>query len=156
VRRYRGPGTKPEPPGQLPRTRRELRDLLRYRRALGPNPRIPLIVPIANRSRRGYITLLLPARYNALTTEPTQLSGNVTVVGKIVFRDLRRPIEGQPSPAVYVDRETVSEFSAALRLAPASVLRRLSLDRASAPEAVDREARFQAPTAVIIPLAIYQ
>ena len=72
VRQYRGPGEAPASPAQLPRTRAEQRDLLRYQRALGSDPRIPLIVPVAKRSRRGNITFLLPTRYNALTTEAIQ------------------------------------------------------------------------------------
>jgi hypothetical protein len=98
----------------------------------------------------------MPARYRSLAHEASLLGGELSVVGKVVFKDSRLPNEvaaggsGRPS---YLDRETLTTFAPALQRAGRLLLRRLQLRRS---RMVRRSLTIDAPVAVIIPVAIYQ
>lgn len=119
----------------------------RFVKALGPNPRIPLFVdftPAGARPSRG-IRVLLPARYEGLTSESTLFRGQLTIVGKIVYKFPR-----------YRDRQTYTLFRNALTKAPRRLIRRVAFR----PVALDRElrdaTRFGGAGAVVVPVAIYK
>jgi hypothetical protein len=107
------------------------------------NPRVPFSTcdgsPAAK--PRG-VDLLFPVRLSALSSEPTLLSGPVTIVGKLV-RSVRPDDE-------YVDQPSLAEFEVATR----------AVDNAYGDEALSGElasdATVLAPGAVILPIAIYK
>jgi len=88
------------------------------------------------------VDLLFPVRLSALSSEPTLLSGPVTIVGKLV-RSVRPHDE-------YVDQPSLAEFEVATR----------AVDDAYGDEALSGElasdATVLAPGAVILPIAIYK
>jgi alkanesulfonate monooxygenase SsuD/methylene tetrahydromethanopterin reductase-like flavin-dependent oxidoreductase (luciferase family) len=63
-----------------PPTRAARKAIKKYIERIGPNPRLPFMVTAEG------VTFLIPARYRGLGTEPSLLSGNLTVVGKLVFK----------------------------------------------------------------------
>jgi hypothetical protein len=101
----------------------------------------------------------MPARYRSLAHEASLLGGELSVVGKVVFKDSRLPNEvaaggsGRPS---YLDREALTTFAPALQRADRLLLRRLQLRRSRMVDQVRRSLTIAAPVAVIIPVAIYQ
>jgi hypothetical protein len=88
------------------------------------------------------VDLLFPVRLSTLSSEPTLLSGPVTIVGKLV-RSVRPDDE-------YVDQPSLAEFEVATR----------AVDNAYGEEALSGElasdATVLAPGAVILPIAIYK
>jgi len=95
--------------------------------------------------------------------EPSLLSGNLTVVGKVVYRDLTRrdgtscglPVPGGEAHS-YIDRQTISLFAPALQTAPQSILDNLGLVRAQILTRIQQSATFPSPVVVVVPVAIYQ
>jgi len=134
----------------------------RYRGALGRNPRIPLVVPTLDAEQQPApdgVTFFLPARYYSLSQEASELSGSVTVVGKLLYKDPRLAANVKPEDPVaptYFDRETLTEFTPALQRADPLLLQRMNLVRDRLIREVNRSLTISAPLAVVLPLAIYQ
>jgi hypothetical protein len=107
------------------------------------NPRVPFSTcdGRAAAKPRG-VDLLFPVRLRALSSEPTLLSGPVTIVGKLV-RSIRPDHE-------YVDQPSLAEFEVATR----------AVDDAAGDQKLNGElssdATVLAPGAVILPIAIYK
>jgi hypothetical protein len=132
------------------------RELSRYRNLLGANPTLPFVLPV-----RGYVrlTIFVPARYQALFDNPRLLSGNLTVVGKVIFKDPRLPGE---KPCIrlahrcdYVDRQTIASWGSALTRGPRLVREVLGVE-GHAVDSVRAFVRFGVPVMVVLPIAIYQ
>ncbi len=112
------------------------------------NPRVPFSTCDGRRAKkpRG-VDLLFPIRLGALSSEPTLLSGPVTIVGKLV-RSVRPHDE-------YVDQPSLAEFEGATRAVDDAAYdgedgaEKLSGELAS-------DATVLAPGAVILPIAIYK
>ena len=147
----------PDPPLYAPaadtRTRRAL---ARYRRAVGKNPRLPFVLPATNRtpSPDDDVAFVLPIRYAGLASEPSSLAGEVTVVGKLIYKDTR--IGEQTT---WEDRESIRRYGPALARAGRALLKRLELGRVKRKELQQRVSRsmsFHPPVAVLLPVAIYQ
>jgi len=171
--------------GQLPRPRTsftsptqstQVSDAIRgYEKHVGPHPRVPFVAaPYGSPHKLGDedVTIFLPTQYEGITSEPSLLSGSVTIVGKIVYYAR----EG----STYIDYPTVSTFGKALHEASPAFLDDLGVcseappqatspqHRTSAPkqstctsfEATLRHVResvsFKPPVVVVLPLAIYQ
>jgi hypothetical protein len=89
----------------------------RYSRLVGPDPRVPFVAaPYGFASAVGSgATFFLPVRYLGLTAEPALLSGDVTIVGKIIYYAAK----GGPA---YIDYPTISQFGQPLGVASRSFL----------------------------------
>lgn len=134
-----------------------------YRARLKKNPRIPVVVPTLRADRRedrsDVVTFFMPARYRSLSREASLLGGEMTVVGKVVYKDPRLPDEvakDDPRLPEYLDRETLTTFAPALNRADRLLLRRLKMKRDTVVEQVRGSLTIRSPVAVIIPVAIYQ
>ena len=107
------------------------------------NPRVPFSTCDGSpASKPRGVDLLFPVRLGALSSEPTLLSGPVTIVGKLV-RSVRPDDE-------YADQPSLAKFAVATR----------AVDDAYGDEALSGElasdATVLAPGAVILPIAIYK
>ncbi len=124
------------------------RELKRLAAVAKRNPRVPFSTcdgsPAAK--PRG-VDLLFPVSLGALSSEPTLLSGPVTIVGKLV-RSVGRDDE-------YVDQPSLAKFESATS----------AVDSAAADESgpagglageLASDATVLAPGAVILPIAIYK
>jgi hypothetical protein len=113
------------------------RALARYRKIVGRNPRLPFVLPAVSDKRGNApetVTFFVPVRYLDLTAEPSLLSGDVTVVGKIVRSDLRSraDVQAQGEPVErfapqYVDFQTIETFGRALQRARNPLLNELQV-----------------------------
>lgn len=159
---YLGGGvTRPPRPLFAPLSLGERAAIARYIKSLGRNP----ILPFVARTRGGApgeerATFFIPGQYRALLSAPRLLSGNVTVVGKVVYRDARSqydPTCGRSRQrCFYFDRHTFATYGPALRRAPASVLRNLRLVRSKALRITEASMRLGVPVLVVVPVAIYE
>ena len=158
--------SRPRRPLYAPVSDKESHDVAAYLAAVGNDPRLPFVLPslrATGGSNDEVVTFLVPARYSGIVDEPSLLSGNLTVVGKVVYRDLTRrngkscgvPVPGS-GPREYLDRQTVSLFAPALAKASPSILANLQLDPATILERVTLSATFASPVVVVVPVAIYQ
>jgi hypothetical protein len=111
------------------------------------NPRVPFSTcdGSAAAKPRG-VDLLFPVRLGALSSEPTLLSGPVTIVGKLV-RSVRPHDE-------YVDQPSLAEFEGATRAVDNAADDEDEGEKLSGELASD--ATVLAPGAVILPIAIYK
>lgn len=146
-----------------PVTRQERREVQSYLKGLGANARLPLVVPTLRGDARvrEAVTFLVPVRYQFLGKEPSLLSGNVEVLGKLVYKDPRLASEVRKTTArepAYVDRQTLATFGPKLLTTSPDLLEKfgLSRDRSKARRSVLRSMTFRAPVAVVVPVAIYQ
>jgi hypothetical protein len=159
--RYATPYTPPGVPtpryfGRLLNRPGGAKVLKRYRDLLGANPTLPFVLPIRGRVK---LTVFVPVRYEALFDNPRLLSGNLTVVGKVIFKDPRLPGE-QPCRRLvhrcdYVDRQTIASYGSALAKGPALVREVLGVEGRSV-DTVRAFVRFGVPVIVVLPIAIYQ
>ena len=112
------------------------------------NPRVPFSTcdgsPAAK--PRG-VDLLFPVRLGALSSEPTLLSGPVTIVGKLI-RSVRRD-------QVYVDQPSLAAFESATRAVDDAASDGEEAFGALGGELAS-DATVLAPGAVILPIAIYK
>jgi hypothetical protein len=114
-----------------------------YARRVGSNPRIPVVAaPFGSPELVGSgVTVFLPTRYRGITSEPSLLSGSVTIVGKIVYfgeeRRAASPTRTRPEPA-YVDYPTVFTFGQALRGAEPALQRDLGVCSSTPPHSTRR------------------
>jgi hypothetical protein len=154
--------------------------------SVGSDPRMPFVAsPYGANERVGHgVTFFLPAGYSGITSEPSLLSGSVTVVGEIVYS------AGAGAP--YIDYPTVDTFGRALLKAqpalrtdlgvcsgvpPSATLLRsppkgtpiVALTPSSPPSRpascrseqltlndVKKSVTFKPPVVVVLPLAIYE
>jgi hypothetical protein len=144
-----------------PTSRSQRNQVQAYLRSIGPKARLPFVVPTLRGARRvkRAVTFLVPVRYQYLGKEPSLLSGNVEVLGKLVYKDPRLASDvtsDDPIEPRYVDRQSLATFGPSLSTASPALRRRLGLGR----RAIDRQLRasmtFAAPVAVVVPVAIYQ
>ena len=135
-------GVSPEALSQLAEERQ--RSLQRFVKGFGTEPLVPFRV-LVGRSCQVFV----PARYSKLVDAPSLLTGQVTVVGKVV-----RTISGEREP--YFDVETAARYGRAVQDADRSVQEVLRLDGGDARELVNESARVAAPALVVVPLAIYK
>jgi hypothetical protein len=150
-----------------PSSLRQQRSIDAYLRRLGPNPTLPFVARTTDEHGgvSGATTFFVPAAYQGLLDNERLLAGDLTVVGKVIYEDMRPlPKEPCPSPGevglppcTYFDRETLATFAPALEKAPKPVLARLNLDSPGrARGAVQRSVTFATPVVVVLPVAIYQ
>jgi hypothetical protein len=145
---------------------RQDRDVKRYLRSLGADPVLPFVVPSLWTSTGlrsvSAPTFLVPARYSALLDNARLVSGNLSIVGKVIYigrRNADRPdcaASDASSKCSYLDRQTVATFAPALARARHSVLELLRMSRGEIAPDVIKSVRFKAPFVVILPVAIYQ
>jgi hypothetical protein len=135
----------------------------RYRKEVRRNPRIPMVVPVFDRdSDTEPVTFVVPVRYAGLTSEPSSLAGEMTIVGKVIYVDsrLRSTVRrDDPQAPYWIDLETVHRFAPALENAERPLLRLLRLEhhnRSDLPAVVRRSVTFSTPVVVLLPIAIYQ
>lgn len=156
-----------------------------YAKLVGSDPRMPFVAaPYGADERVGHgVTFFLPAGYSGITSEPSLLSGSVTVVGEIVYS------AGGGAP--YVDYPTVDTFGRALLKAQRALRTDLGVCSTSPPSAtrlhslpnhlpmaaltpssppgtapcvseqqtledVKESVTFKPPVVVVLPLAIYE
>lgn len=160
--------SEPQRPLFAPISDRERDDVKRYRSLLGPNPRLPFIVPTIERgaaakagdaSVADVATFIVPVRYDGLTKESGLLAGTVTIVGKVVHKDPRLPSEvakNDPVKPFYIDKQALASFGQALTGAPKTLLKDLEIPRGRVARAVTDALRIPAPVLLVVPLAIYQ
>jgi hypothetical protein len=139
--------------------------LRKFHKAVGKNPRMTFIMPPRQASvgdEQIPVHFVLPVHYKGLTSEPSSLAGEVTVVGKVLaIEDVplsqhKRPCRGK---SVWTDRQTVRQFGAAVRHASKPLLRLLHAEHASKSRLtamVHAGATFPKPAVVVLPIAIYQ
>ena len=132
------------------------KELRAYRELLGANPTLPFVLPVRGQIK---LTVFVPARYEALFENPRLLSGNLTVVGKVIFKDPRLPGE---KPCVrlahrcdYADRQTIASWGSALAKGPPLVREVLGVEGRPV-DTVRAFVRFGVPVIVVLPIAIYQ
>jgi hypothetical protein len=132
----------PEALSQLAERRQE--SLGRFVKGFGQDPRLPFRLHIGESC-----TVFLPARYSKLVDAPSLLTGQVTVVGKVV-----RTLAGEGK--TYFDVETAARYGRAVQDADTEIQEVLGLSGADARELVNESARVGAPALVVVPLAIYK
>jgi hypothetical protein len=136
----------------------------RYLALLGPDMTLPFVVPVSvGPEIRPRMVVFVPARYSRLADNARLLAGNLTIVGKVIYKDPRLPGDNSchdvRRPCRYVDRQTISTYAGALVRAPDPVRSTLGYgllppDRIEA--TVRRFVRFDTPVVVVLPIAIYQ
>ena len=140
----------------------ESKDSEAFRRRVGRDATLPFVLPVTiGTSRQIQLTIFVPARYTQLLENARLLAGDLTVVGKVIFKDPRLPgkgsCKGQPAACRYVDVQTVANYAPALEQAPESVRQALQLDQYSDLAAyVQGFVQFGVPVLVVMPVAIYQ
>jgi hypothetical protein len=137
-----------------------------YEKALGDNARLPFVVPTLAADPKAQphgVSFFIPARYNWLADEPSLLSGSLTVVGKVTFRDLRVPgrtiCDRSASEAArpnYFDQQTLLTFAPALQATTDKLLASVGIWRQKLVSSVRDSVTFNTPMMVVVPLAIYQ
>jgi hypothetical protein len=138
------------------------RDSEAFRRRVGRDATLPFVLPVTIGSdKQIQLTIFVPARYTQLLENARLLAGDLTVVGKVIFKDPRLPGKGscraQPAACRYVDVQTVSNYAPALEHAPESVRQALQLDLYSDLAAYVQDfVQFSVPVVVVLPVAIYQ
>jgi hypothetical protein len=135
-----------------------------YLRELGNDPTLPFVVYTLPLNSQ-IVTFLIPARYRALLDNGRLLTGRLVVVGKVIYKDLRRSTDsgcgsgGGETVSLscrYVDAQTVQTYGSALLKAPPSILRYLGVTRREVVADVSASMTFRAPVLVVLPVAIYQ
>ena len=148
--------------------------LARYAKLVGEDPRLPfLAAPYGSPDRIGSgVTFFIPVDYSGLSTEPSLLTGSVTVVGKIIYY--------APGGSSYIDYPTIEQFGGPLlkeskgfldaigvcsSVPPAGALARPApsdapSSRCTSPQrildAVKASVTFRPPLVVVLPVAVYQ
>jgi hypothetical protein len=155
---------EPRQPAYAPLSADSQRNLKRYLLLLGADPVLPFVVPTLTTERVANepVTFFVPARYSGLLDNARLLTGNLTIVGKVIYLDSRlasSPECAEVAQGVacnYIDRETLTTFGPALTKAPHSVLASLGLAENEVLSKVTASVTFAAPLVVVLPVAIYQ
>jgi hypothetical protein len=132
----------PEALSQLAEERQ--RSLQEFVEGFGTDPRLPFRLLLGESCQ-----VFVPARYSKLVEAPSLLTGQVTVVGKVV-----RTLAGEGK--TYFDVETAARYGRAVQDAAPEVQEVLGLGGGDARELVNESARVAAPALVVVPLAIYK
>jgi hypothetical protein len=132
----------PEALSQLAENRQE--ELVAFVERFGADPHLPFRIEVG-----GSCTVFLPARYSKLVDAPSLLTGQVTVVGKVV-----RTLAGEGK--TYFDVETAARYGRAVQDAAPAVQNVLGLASGDSRDVVNESARVAAPALVVLPLAIYK
>jgi hypothetical protein len=144
------------------------REVNHYLSELGADPVLPFVVPSLDVGGKpsSTATFFVPARYSGLLDNPRLLSGNLTVVGKVIYIDRRPatdpvcgnagPERGSGPPCTYFDRQSAASFAVALDRAPRAVRRLLGVGSRHIARTINRALRFRSPIVVVLPVAIYQ
>lgn len=134
-----------------------------YLRELGNDPTLPFVVYTLPSLNSQIVTFLIPARYRALLDNGRLLTGRLVVVGKVIYKDLRRTTDkgcGNGTLVTlsceYVDRQTIQTYGTALQKAAPSVLTYLGVNRQNVIRDTSQSMTFPAPVLVVLPVAIYQ
>jgi hypothetical protein len=153
-------------------SRRELAELIsrhpravnRYLKPLGADPEIPTVVRAQLRDRPNQLfTFYLPLQYDKLSDAPALVTGNLTIVGKVI-RQLRER-KGHPKvddfrDPVYYDVQAASAYTSAVQqtTAPLRAALHLPAAKADVPAAavVDASVTMAPPGMVVMPIAIYK
>jgi hypothetical protein len=150
-------------PGTPPRTaasRSERKATKAYARRLPKGTLIPLMAKTRRADRAGQprqaITFLLPTPYSGLTPNAALLANPVTIVGKVVYKDIRlKKPSTDVRPLRYIDRSTVSTFTPLLKHSSDELLKRARLSRGHLKVKVKRSVTIRTPVVVLLPVAIY-
>lgn len=170
--------------GQMPAVRRAFTSaiqsttvragLARYAKLVGADPRLPfLAAPYGSPHRIGSgVTFFVPVDYSGLTTEPSLLTGSVTIVGKIIYY--------APAGSSYIDYPTIDQFGGPLlkeskqfldaigvcsSVPPAGALANPGRTDAQSSsctspqrilDAIKASVTFRPPLVVVLPVAVYQ
>ncbi len=132
----------PEALSQLAELRQA--SLQRFVAGFGTDPRLPFRLEVGSNC-----AIFLPARYSKLVDAPSLLTGQVTVVGKVV-----RTLAGEGK--TYFDVETAARYGRAVQDADPAIQHVLGFAGADSREVVNESARVGAPALVVLPLAIYK
>jgi hypothetical protein len=134
-----------------------------YLRELGNDPTLPFVAYTLPSLNSQIVTFLVPARYRALLDNGRLLTGRLIIVGKVIYKDLRRTNDSGCGggetvnlSCEYVDRQTVQTYGSALLKAPQSILSYLGVTRRDVVGNVSASMTFRAPVLVVLPVAIYQ
>jgi hypothetical protein len=145
-----------------------------YASLVGSDPRLPFVAaPYGSRDQIGSgVTFFVPVDYRGLTTEPSLLSGSVTVVGKIIYY--------APGGASYIDYPTIEQFGGPLLKESKHFLDSIGVCSSVAPagamasptgagstsssctspqrilDAIKASVTFRPPVVVVLPVAVYQ
>lgn len=153
---------EPKPEVSSPVSERRRRALGDYLEALGDNPRLPFFARTNTRALTApqVITFFLPARYQSIGSEASLLSGKLTVVGKVVDKDMRirgeHNSERNPLKPRYFDRQSLATYGPAFEGAKPPLLRQLDLDRSELAQQLKRSVKVDAPVVVVVPVAVYR
>jgi hypothetical protein len=142
-------------------------DVKAYLDLLGLDPTLPFVIPTwTSKKLARRVVFFVPARYLAIVDNQRLLAGKLTVVGKVIYKDLRSPRSAACKnaakhlvlPCKYVDVQTFSTFAPALEQARESVFAVLTIptDRGALDQAVLQSVSFATPVVVVLPVAIYQ
>jgi hypothetical protein len=120
-------------------------------REVGPNPRFPMTVVVKDDPQEGPdLRIIMPGQYSALATEPSLFYGRLRILGKVIYRIHR----GSRS---FRDLQAYSRFRpVADREVPQRLLDRLKLRRSNLRRELRDYRVVRAPSAVILPVAIYK
>ncbi|HWI71237.1 MAG TPA: hypothetical protein VNT55_04735, partial [Baekduia sp.] len=154
--------------GRLPAPRRPLyappsapqaKAIKAYRAKVGKRPRISFVAPLFDESKGPAVSFVVPVQYRGLTSEPSSLSGEVTIVGKVIYLDVRDGTTDKERQWRWVDRQMLHDFGPAVRQAPPELVKLLGLKKVPKSQrvaAVRDNVSFEPPLAVVLPVAIYQ
>jgi hypothetical protein len=146
----------------------EKKEVAHYLDGLGKDPRLPATVWALERGQsKPRYSFLVPLRYSKLSDSPSLMSGNVTILGKVVRRvfppDPRTTTETFRDDS-YFDIETATRYNAALKPRSPAFLRALGLSgKATGADGgelkprsiVNWTARVNSPGMLVIPIAMY-
>ncbi len=118
-------------------------------KAIGLDPRFPFTVTVGRNQDK--LRLIFPAQYSAVATESSLFYGDLTVLGKVIYRI-------DPGRRAYRDLQTYNRFRPILRRRRdlRSLLARLRLDPNRLRAELLRYRTVQAPAAIILPVAIHK
>lgn len=114
---------------------------------IGQDPRVPLAIVVDDGSGRPPLRVVLPLQYSLLATEPSLIIGEVTVVGKVLYRI-------HPKRRWSMDREIGRRYRPEIHATP--LLRWLGLKPDGLAEELEDYRVVKGPAAIVLPLAIYK
>ncbi len=130
--------------------RRHAGALDRYVASFDKDPRVPLRLTFAaGKDATADCQVLVPIRYLALSDAPSLLTGQVTIVGKVV----RRPASAKE---YYYDVESAVTYGKVVDAADPAVREALGLYGGLGANAVGEASKVRYPGLVLLPIAIYK
>jgi hypothetical protein len=117
--------------------------------ALGPVPRVPLMIDVVSEDdQTPSMRLVLPAQPAHLSPEPTLLAPRLTVVAKVIQR--------MDESRAYGDLAFSDRFEPLVERVPESVLKKLGVRRSQLEAELDDLRAWDGPSAVLLPIALYK